>query len=1014
MMARHPLTGKPIRILNCEGSAWKDAATLVWLTGGEDAKPWNRWDVGAASVEAWRRLTLKGLVVDVALLLGDMDAAASWLQDGKWSSVRIVAAPKAVLERIGLERLATLGINNMFCLEEAIELYPYLKSGWTPEAGDDAAKALVAAVIRYSRSFPVVAESHVPQLVLSPQLSSPPPLVFITQYYRPEKTKRAKEIDECLRKNVACDYIDRIILLNEAENVPLPVASDKITATSIGGRLNFREVIRWIYTDAPAGSLVVFANSDIYLDASWRTLWATDMTSKFFSLLRWNDDSHGGPPKLFGPRPDSQDTWVVAADAVKSRVWDWDALNIPFGKGGCDNAINVEMLKQRFLVVNPALSLRTHHVHHSEIRTYDPRDIVDRPMYMYIHPSGLQDFSSQITMPPTVARVEQPAIAIPAGEVATESQRRTWQTMSVKASPHLLEGCLTKPVSIPLVEATNVFTHAEGLVSTYSSVLIGNTKAAATAWETMEISKVSSSVGADLAFVAPCPDDVAKHATLYVLRYLAKILVMRAKAGTLGDFMCEPAIADSTLQLFSWSTSTVPVLARTPGFQAFCRKALIWHPQDGTAAWTTAAEVDALRGALRMSWEPKPAKVGRIVCVRDDTTIRDTTLSALEASLRSTIVDVITPQTPLPEVIKTLSGASALIFAGGPGSAAIWGAAWALPLGAAMVEIQPEMRASAEAAHFAAVAGLSYSLIVMPRATTIATRTLVTQMLQALGVKPTAPSAQPTVPTLLMPEQTGFFAHAGDSFRELARLWEERGYVKIERGDTCNVWLGGVGETLLYDRPTLEWLNRSPMREKVWRKALIGNPSPAGVVSGNAWIFWPRHPRLVEGLVMKGLPARPYHERSKRLIFYGRSENQTQKDRRSAQDWEVVFGPHDEFVHVQGSQPYPLSGQAYLEALANAKFGLCLAGYGYKCHREVECMAMGCVPIVAPEVDMENYADPPKEGVHYLRAKTPNAAAAAIASVSSSAWATMSAAGRAWWQRNASVEGSWKTTLANR
>ena len=74
------------------------------------------------------------------------------------------------------------------------------------------------------------------------------------------------------------------------------------------------------------------------------------------------------------------------------------------------------------------------------------------------------------------------------------------------------------------------------------------------------------------------------------------------------------------------------------------------------------------------------------------------------------------------------------------------------------------------------------------------------------------------------------------------------------------------------------------------------------------------------------------------------------------------------------SEPYPFTQKQYLENLGDARFGLCLAGYGWKCHREVECMAMGCVPLVAPECDMDSYAEAPIEGVHYKRVKTPEEA----------------------------------------
>lgn len=73
-------------------------------------------------------------------------------------------------------------------------------------------------------------------------------------------------------------------------------------------------------------------------------------------------------------------------------------------------------------------------------------------------------------------------------------------------------------------------------------------------------------------------------------------------------------------------------------------------------------------------------------------------------------------------------------------------------------------------------------------------------------------------------------------------------------------------------------------------------------------------------------------------------------------------------------------------------------------------MAMGCVPIVAPEVDMTNYAVPPQEGVHYFCAADPDEARRIAATTSEEEWSAMSAACRAWWRANASVVGSWALT----
>jgi hypothetical protein len=72
-------------------------------------------------------------------------------------------------------------------------------------------------------------------------------------------------------------------------------------------------------------------------------------------------------------------------------------------------------------------------------------------------------------------------------------------------------------------------------------------------------------------------------------------------------------------------------------------------------------------------------------------------------------------------------------------------------------------------------------------------------------------------------------------------------------------------------------------------------------------------------------------------------------------------------------------------------------------------MAMGCVPIVAADVDMDSYAVPPVAGVHYLRVSVPEDVPAAVA-VSEESWQAMSDACRLWWKENASCAGSFELT----
>jgi ABC-type lipoprotein release transport system permease subunit len=59
---------------------------------------------------------------------------------------------------------------------------------------------------------------------------------------------------------------------------------------------------------------------------------------------------------------------------------------------------------------------------------------------------------------------------------------------------------------------------------------------------------------------------------------------------------------------------------------------------------------------------------------------------------------------------------------------------------------------------------------------------------------------------------------------------------------------------------------------------------------------------------------------------------------------------------------------------------------------------------------MDNYANPPVHGVHYLRVETPEEATAISKTMPQERWEEMSAACKSWWETNASCEGSFKLT----
>jgi len=959
--ARHPKTGKPIRIIKSDSSLWRNRKTLVWLTADANpAKRWDRWDVGVTcSADA---LALEGKTeVSLVACLGETEKEITWLLTGP--KAPIIALPKALAMRIGIETLVKLQLRSLICLEEISDLYPYVPR-W--DGTIEGAKQTLGTMLHYKNNY------------VTPTVA-PPPLWFVTQYYHPEKRARAKEIDECLTKNLLCPYIDKIVLLNEKVISP---PHPKIQEVVIKHRLRYVDVIRWIYEEAPANAIIAFANADIYLDETWRNLWSLNLEDSAIALLRW--DMKDGKPELFGPRADSQDTWVLSAAAVKAREWDWDALNFPFGQGGCDNAIALELFRRKFLVTNPALTLRTIHLHESKVRTYDPHDIVDKPAYLYIEPTGIHDLQPVINIPKenwhTVLkpaafdrRIQGPSSDARLKTYAVMTSRVTGLALDV-AVPNRYE-----PVEIPVFRYTNAFISKEGLAFTKDSILIGKTAAAKKGWSTTAMSLLAASLPIKVGLAAPLSNATAASPELYALNYLGKIFMMRELMAK-GEFWASKVV-EPVLSLFNWPENTMPLINREQNRQAYCSTALVWNEQDAGSDLVSKEEVAALRSNLRIQ---RPAEK-RLVVVGGDW-ITPEIVDALEAVMP---VTVLWSTTSVELIADALVGAAGLVTHGPLG---LW--AWLMPAGALLFEIQCEMNPAIDLLHLAGAADLNHQLYIIARGKP--TEKQIGQLGAAiLKVLPKETSG--ALPIIKMPCRTGFFGHAGDSFRELAALWAERGYVTIQPTSSGHVTIvEGLKETLLYDRPNYDWLEAEPTEMPM----LVGNPAPV-TKSQRPWIFWPRRPKLVEDLSGLDLP------RTKSLVFYGRSENAVQLGHRTKEDWASVC---DEFVHVEGSNPYPFTQEEYLRKLAQASWGLCLAGYGKKCHREIECMAMGCVPIVAPEVDMDSYAEPPVEGVHYFRAADPLTAEALISGASNKDWAAMSAACKDWWRRNASVDGSWAIT----
>jgi hypothetical protein len=289
--------------------------------------------------------------------------------------------------------------------------------------------------------------------------------------------------------------------------------------------------------------------------------------------------------------------------------------------------------------------------------------------------------------------------------------------------------------------------------------------------------------------------------------------------------------------------------------------------------------------------------------------------------------------------------------------------------------------------------------------------------------------------TIMVPKQPMPYPwnHTNDSFREMVLLMNT--VCKDVKGtysaSVKNVFLkSGI---CLYDRDVVV----DPMKNITWfdadtlnRMKEMGSPVVyigngdikedvnaikkihGGKINGikiYPWTYWVRNPITLAKKTRAGLGSKSYSERSIRSIFIGNVENSVQGKYRLGKGWDSSI---DMYLCTQGTTA-KFSQEEYLEKIADAKFGLSLRGYGAKCHREIELMACGTVPIIASEVCTDSYLDPLIEGVHYIGVKEPGEVQKRIAEIDEVKWSEMSKACKDWYNKNSSATGLWNTLISH-
>jgi hypothetical protein len=1066
MLARHPITGDPIRIIKTAPIITNDLQTLVWIRANfVESHRWQRWHVAISEPDA---LGVCGAdSVGIVMLtanarVDDWRSAFQSVFEPK-DSTTILVGPSAVITTF---ESAGLRAPNTLIIEDLFDAYPFLGEPVTPTDPLEKVFLSMAHILRMNRiawsascdreslSVGIRAQydawmrtcgSSILSLPTNASDSVVPRCWLIQQYYLDNSARRAREIRTCLDRNLENSYIDHILLLNEkAYDLP---ANSKIQTVVIGHRLRYYDVFMAARDHIPAGDFVVFSNSDIWLDRSICALWKIPLYERrlFLALLRWEDEEQ---PRIFGPRSDSQDTWIFARDCLDFEIEESD-LGFPFGKPGCDNAITVSVMRKRFLVVNPAYSIKTMHLHSSQVRRYDPHDVIYRPQFMHVDPTAIQGYnvvsnmkdkkyspSAEITAAWNKSRLGQSfprPLHYTKESDATTICRMLRQTGSWKFSATDANLWTPPPADAPLYKISGgSLVTTEGLVYNFREIYTGGHAGWTRGWESALQTSIKPCAHVPSMIALPFEQEWSTDLSKWILHYLPRALAVRdaVRAGSAKDEAAPEFLVPHNDSIGAFLTdciwkhgdargniTVVPYLENNNYYVD-----TVWAvPPVDDHALVTQDDVAMLRGLLPSppKWEGKPIAVFCLNNAEDGVCSRIWAESVAENLFHTGWTVRYLSADDFPSARRKALVDASWIF-GDTNGGLDW--IWMAGAGATVMQFMPDHTPSGDSIHLAGACGLRYILGALKREPVIHQRQnallAVAAAVDKYGFREliSSPASGVEKPLVVLPTGAalmGMWSHCGDTFREMVEIWDERNFVRIERrDDTPYCWWGGVGQTLLYDRPTPRWWLASP---PPYQMALFGNCSPPGprphLLKQSLWSFWGRHPRMLEGIAQRVENMRGYESRPIASLFMGKIENGVQQAARTGADWSTSVELFSMPIDSSG-KPYPYTQEQYLEKLCLARYGLCLPGYGPKCNREIEYFCCGVVPIVTPGVDIKGYLVPPTEGVHYFTAKTPEEVRRIVETTSAEHWAKMSAAGREWWRLYASAEGFFRLTQA--
>ena len=212
-------------------------------------------------------------------------------------------------------------------------------------------------------------------------------IYLYTTFYNEKNINRRSELEEAIRINSNLSAISKIIVFNEGESIAY-LGPHRIEEIFIDKRPTYQDFINYINTNSNPDDIHIIANTDIYFDKNIEVLKHINLKDTCLALSRW-DAADTIKPKLYNHN-DSQDVWVFKGP-IKENL----SAIFPLGVPRCDNRLLYELEKAEYMVLNPAFSIKSYHIHKGQrALVYTEGDNIYniKPPYGYLYPHNLYGY----------------------------------------------------------------------------------------------------------------------------------------------------------------------------------------------------------------------------------------------------------------------------------------------------------------------------------------------------------------------------------------------------------------------------------------------------------------------------------------------------------------------------------------------------------------------------------------------------------------------------------------------